>query len=92
MSTTFTRQDYSVGITSVDLAIADVDGDGNLDLVVTNVGSTAKLLILQGSGTGSFTTSTNIDVTAGDPSMGFVKVAGMNGDGHLDIVFDSYYA
>ncbi|MCR6500152.1 FG-GAP-like repeat-containing protein [Shinella sp. CPCC 101442] len=91
MSTTFTRQDYSLGVSPVDLAIADIDGDGNLDLVVTNVGSTAKLLVLLGNGTGSFSTSTNIDVTTGDPSMGFAKVADMNGDGHLDIVFDSYY-
>ncbi|MGQ3209960.1 MAG: beta strand repeat-containing protein [Shinella sp.] len=91
MSTTFTRQDYSVGTSPVDLEIADINGDGNLDLVVTNVGSTAKLLVLLGSGTGSFSTSTNIDVTTGEPSMGFAKVADMNGDGHLDIVFDSYY-
>ncbi|MCJ8052548.1 FG-GAP-like repeat-containing protein [Shinella curvata] len=91
MGTTFTRQDYSIGTNAVDVAIADIDGDGALDLVVSNLGSTAKLLVLTGTGTGSFSTTTNLNVTAGDPSMGFVRVADMNGDGHLDVVYDSYY-
>ena len=91
MSTTFTRQDISVGTTPVDVAIDDINGDGNLDLVVTNLGTTAKLLVMLGNGAGSFSTSVNLDVTSGDPSMGFAKVADMDNDGDLDIVFDSYY-
>ena len=91
MSTTFTRQDFSLGTSPVDLDIADVNGDSKLDLVVTNVGSSAKLLVLQGDGLGNFTTTTNIDVTVNDANMGYAALADMDHDGDLDVVFDSYY-
>ena len=91
MSTTFTRQDFSLGTAVVDLGIADVNGDGKLDLVVSNLGTTAKLLILTGDGSGGFSTSTDLDITNDGTSMGFVEVADMDGDGDLDVVYDSYY-
>jgi Ca2+-binding RTX toxin-like protein len=91
MSTTFTRQDFSVDAYPDDLAIADVNGDGNLDLVVTASSSTNEFLVFLGNGTGSFTTSTTLDLTNTDAGSGLATLADLDGDGDLDVIYASYY-
>lgn len=91
MSTTFTRQDFSVDAYPDDLAIADVNGDGNLDVVVTAASSTNEFLVLLGDGTGSFTTSTALDLTNTGSDSGLATLADMDGDGDLDVIYASYY-
>jgi hypothetical protein len=61
----------------------DIDGDGDLDLYVSQVGATNRLLL--NDGTGNFT---DITVSAGllDPSNSRgASFADVNGDGHLDL-------
>jgi hypothetical protein len=64
-------------------ALADVDGDGHLDIVVSNDAPDRKLVYLN-DGKGHFTEFG----TFGDPkwSTRYVTLADLNGDGHSDIV------
>ena len=65
----------------VGLAVADVNGDGKLDVVVTNYYSNVGVLL--GNGDGTFQTVT-FGSTGGDPVS--VAVADVNGDGKPDLM------
>jgi len=65
------------------LAVADVNGDGKLDLVLSNTPS-GKVGILLGKGDGTFNTAKTYG--SGGSGPGPVAVADLNGDGKLDIV------
>ncbi|MBI3845782.1 MAG: VCBS repeat-containing protein [Planctomycetes bacterium] len=69
----------STGPSSV--AVADLDGDGNLDVVVTNQNA-ASFSVYTGDGLGGF--SFNADYTAGQAPTS-VKVADFTGDGVPDV-------
>jgi archaellum component FlaF (FlaF/FlaG flagellin family) len=66
------------------MAVADFDGDGNLDFATPDLASNS-LLAFRGHGDGTFTQVT------GQPSLAQfsndVAVADLNGDGKLDLVF-----
>jgi len=64
------------------VAIADVNGDGKPDLIVTN-SATNSVTVLPGDGAGSFGTPTNLTVGAGPVS---VAVGDLNGDGKPELV------
>jgi hypothetical protein len=70
------------GIDPLGVAIADLDEDGPLDIVVANRGSD-DLSILRGVGDGTF--MQKVDVPAG-AQPGGVAIADLNGDGNLDLV------
>ncbi|MGE3850890.1 MAG: FG-GAP-like repeat-containing protein [Planctomycetota bacterium] len=72
---------FAVGTTPLGLAVADLDHDGALDIVVANAGSDT-LTLLSGDGTGDFTAST-VAVGSGPSS---VALADVDQDGHADIV------
>ncbi|MCO6455678.1 MAG: VCBS repeat-containing protein [Pirellulaceae bacterium] len=63
--------------------IADVNEDGNADVVLSGDGLIAEATILVGDGTGNFTFLT--DLPAGRLSVA-LAVSDISGDGHLDIV------
>lgn len=65
------------------VAVADLNRDGKLDLVVAEQTSTNSLGILLGDGHGGFTTKTNYALGAGATT---IAIGDLNGDGIPDLV------
>jgi hypothetical protein len=76
-------------LTPFDIAVADVNGDGKLDLLTANSPGTAGVLL--GTGTGSFGAATTFD-TGANSSHQSIAVADVNGDGKLDLLTANYGA
>ena len=68
------------------IAAADVDGDGDLDVLLGNDGSPSRVLLNAGDGT--FPTS--IELPGGGTSTLSIAAADMNGDGDLDVLLGNY--
>lgn len=73
--------DYGVGPYSFGITSADFNGDGKVDLAVTNWGSN-NISVLMNTGTGSFTTA--VSYTVGATPHGITS-ADFNGDGRADL-------
>jgi hypothetical protein len=73
---------YSGGNHTSGLAVADVNGDGKLDVVETDVGSGAGVLL--GNGNGTFQQRVGYDT--GGYTSGSIAVADVNRDGKLDLL------
>lgn len=87
---TFTgTQDVPVGISPASCALGDIDGDGDLDLLVPNGGNnpgSSTVSVRLNSGNGNF--SGNQEVSVGSfPSS--IAVGDIDGDGDLDLVVTS---
>jgi hypothetical protein len=82
----------SGGQTAVSVAVADVNGDGKLDVLVANEGydncgnncSSGSVGVLLGNGDGTFQAA--VSYGSGGQTADFVAVADVNGDGKLDLV------
>ena len=74
---------YIAGTTPESVAVADLNGDGKLDLVVTNHGS-ANVSVLLGNGNGIFQAAVNYN-TPLDGTADSVVVADFDGDGKPDV-------
>jgi len=73
-----------------DIAVADMNGDGNADLVIANTG-TPYLTVLLGDGKGGFKPSSHSPfATTSYPHVHGVAVADFMGDGKLAAVTDSW--
>jgi hypothetical protein len=71
-----------------EMALGDVSGDGNLDLVLASHGSYGVMLLI-GDGQGAFTLSPNSPVAmkdGGHPHTHGLAIGDVNGDGRLDLV------
>jgi hypothetical protein len=75
------HQDYATGSSPLGVAVADLDGDGNLDLAVANAGSNTVSVLL-GDGTGHFGAATDFEVNS-QPAA--VVAADFDFDGNLDL-------
>ncbi|GGO41328.1 FG-GAP repeat domain-containing protein [Deinococcus humi] len=73
---------YGVGSTPYSIALADIDGDGRLDLVTANSGANTVSVLLGQSG-GTFAPQVTYGVGAGPVS---VALGDVNSDGRLDLV------
>ena len=73
----------SGGNDATSVALSDVNGDGSLDIVVTNSGS-SSLGVLLGNGDGSFKTA--ITYASGGPGSDSVAVVDLNGDHRPDLI------
>ncbi|WP_035562859.1 FG-GAP-like repeat-containing protein [Hymenobacter sp. IS2118] len=72
----------SVGSSPFDLALADLNGDGNLDLAAVNLGSN-DLSVRLGDGTGAFGGGSTVSTGSGPSD---VKAGDIDGDGDLDLL------
>ena len=77
--------DYAVGAGPLSVALADVDGDGQPDIVTANYGNGAgnTVSVLRNLGGGTFAARVDYGVGAGPYS---VALADVDGDGRLDVV------
>jgi hypothetical protein len=75
-----TANTFAVGAGAVEIASADLNGDGNADLVVTDDIQAAYIVL--GNGDGTFGSSSTISLH--DSPLG-IAIADLNGDGILDL-------
>jgi Bacterial Ig-like domain (group 3)/FG-GAP-like repeat len=73
---------YAVGANPNSVAVGDLNGDGYLDVVVANSGST-NISVLLNAGNGKFQPAVNYTSIFAPSS---VTISDLNGDGHPDIV------
>lgn len=76
------------GRPSAGAALADVDGDGDLDLLVTALGGPNSLFL--NDGTGRFTENTEQAGLTSDRASGTMTLADVDGDGDLDLYIANY--
>jgi hypothetical protein len=79
-------QGWVVGSGAQQVDIADLNGDGQLDLVTTNLYSNVKVLL--GNGNGTFQPAQT--VSPGGPNAQGQVVGDVNGDGKLDLAVTSF--
>lgn len=76
-----TKVDYTTGATPLGVALADIDGDGDLDLIAAAQGAGAS--VLKNNGNGTFATKSDY---AGTCNVGGVATGDIDGDGDTDII------
>src|SRR5262249_9343136 len=76
------KTDFPVGMDPYFVAVADLNGDGEPDLITANLDSSGVTVLL-GKGDGTFGPRTDYGV-GGEPES--LAVGELNGDGHLDFV------
>ena len=68
------------------VAVGDLDGDGHVDLVVTNIGPSDSISVLLGNGDGTFQPAKVLDLGVSPVVPWSLALADFNGDGHADVV------
>lgn len=80
------QTDYATGISSTFVATGDLNGDGKIDLAVSNQ-TTNNVSVLFNNGTGGFGSPTQLGVGAGPFT---VRLADLDGDNDLDVVTSNF--
>src|SRR5258708_34943123 len=71
------------------MAVAELNGDGALDIAVANNQFAGSVSVLLGNGDGSFQAAQSYDVGVNPSS---VAVGDFNGDGMLDLAVANFYS
>ena len=82
----YSKVDYATDLTPQDVATADFNGDGQLDLAVPTGNNTVSILL--GTGTGSFSSHVEYAVPAHPIA---IAVGDFNGDGKMDLAMVAGY-
>jgi Ca2+-binding RTX toxin-like protein len=80
--TSSNKSRFSSGWNPKLMSVADMNGDGNVDLVIMADNSNGHFLLLLGDGKGSFAQPT----TWASSYYGYMSVADINGDGNADVI------
>jgi hypothetical protein len=78
---------YLLAATPGGIAVADVDGDGRLDIITANGSTATSLSVFTNSGAGIFGSNNTITISSGPDS---VTAADVNGDGRVDLISGNY--
>ncbi|MCW3085734.1 MAG: cell surface receptor domain protein [Bacteroidetes bacterium] len=78
------KVDFVPGSHPVGIATGDIDGDGKLDMVVTNAYDNSISVFLNTSTAGSISFAAKVDFTVGDYPYG-LALGDLDGDGKLDV-------
>jgi hypothetical protein len=79
----------SGGVSAMSVAVADVNGDGKLDLLVANSGS-STVGVLLGNGDGTFQAASVYNSGGSSYASNQIVVADVDGDGKLDLLLANY--
>lgn len=77
--------DFSVGYSPNAVAVGDIDGDGNIDVLTANQSDNTISVLLNTSFTASISFSTHVDFSTGSSPIS-LAVCDLNGDGKPDVV------
>lgn len=76
---------FAAHLAPISVAVADFNGDGNLDIAIANRSSN-DISVLLGKGNGTFATGVKYSAGSGGPDPDSIAAIDLNGDGKPDLV------